>query len=281
MINGSESVWGKIDAGVPQGSVLGPLLFLIYINDLEDGIKSQIKFFADDTSLFSIVHDPNTSAVYLNRDLNLICQWACQWKMSFNPDPNKQAVQVLFSHNVRNQDHPKIYFNNIEITQVSEHKHPGLILDSKLSFATHVNEKLQIARKGIGIIKFLSHFLPIKTLDQIYKMYVRPHLDFCDVIFHTPKVLNSFDSSIHLNYLMNSIERIQYQAALAITGAWKGTNPNKTYEELGWESLTDRRWSRRLIRFYKIQNNYTPPYLKSPIPPPRTHLYGIRSGNVL
>ena len=117
VINGSESVWGKIDAGVPQGSVLGPLLFLIYINDLEDGIKSQIKFFADDTSFFSIVHDPNTSAVDLNRDLNLICQWAYQWKMSFNPDPNKQAVQVLFSHNVRNQDHPKIYFN-IEITSI-------------------------------------------------------------------------------------------------------------------------------------------------------------------
>ena len=85
MINDSESVWGKIDAGVPQGSVLRPLLFLIYINDLEDGIKSQIKFFADDTSLFSIVHDPNTSAVDLNRDLNLICQWAYQWTMSFNP----------------------------------------------------------------------------------------------------------------------------------------------------------------------------------------------------
>ena len=85
------------------------------------------------------------------------------------------------------RDHPNIYFNNIEITQVSEHKHLGLILDSKLSFATHVIEKLQIARKGIEIIKFLSRFLQIKTLDQIYKMYVRPHLDFCDVIFHIPK----------------------------------------------------------------------------------------------
>ena len=61
---------------------------------------------------------------------------------------------------------------------------------------------------------------------------------------------------------MNSIERIQYQEALAITGAWKGTNLNKIYEELGWESLTDRRWSRRLIHFYKIQNNYIPRYLK-------------------
>ena len=126
-------------------------------------------------------------------------------------------------------------------------------------------------------------------------MYVRRYLDFCDVIFLTPKILNSFDSSIHLNYLMNSIERIQYhlnylmnsieriqyQAALAITGAWKGTNLNKIYEDLSWESLTDRRWTRRLIHFNKIQNNYTPPYLKSPIPPPRTHQYRIRSGNVL
>ena len=80
---------------------------------------------------------------------------------------------------------------------------------------------------------------------------------------------------------MNCIERIQYQAALAITGAWKGTNLDKIYEQLGWESLTDRRWFRRLTYFYKIHNNYTPSYLKSPIPPPRTHLYGDRSDNDL
>ena len=67
MINGKNSDWGKINSGVPQGSVLGPLLFLIYINDLENGIKSSIKFFADDTSLFSIVKDPNTSAIELNQ----------------------------------------------------------------------------------------------------------------------------------------------------------------------------------------------------------------------
>ena len=79
---------------------------------------------------------------------------------------------------------------------------------------------------------------------------------------------------------MNTLERIQYHAALAITGTWKGTNLNKIYDELGWESLTDRRWSRRLFQFYKIQNNLTPPYLKTPIPPLRTHLLCIRSQNV-
>ena len=281
VINGSESEWGVIESGVPQGSVLGPLLFLIYINDLENGIKSEIKFFADDTSLFSIVHDENISADDLNHDLNLISQWAFQWKMSFNPDPNKQAVQVIFSHKACQSNHPKIYFNNIEVKQVSEHKHLGLILDHKLSFSTHINEKIQIARKGIGIIKYLSRYLSVNTLDQIYKMYVRPHLDFCDVIFHSPSIMSEFDSSIYLNFLMNLLEKTQYQAALAVTGTWKGTSLNKIYEELGWETLSDRRWSRRLIQFYKIHNNYTPTYLKSPIPPLRTHLYGIRSANVI
>ena len=82
---------------------LRSLTFLTYINDLEEGIKSEVKFFADDTSLFSIVRNPDTTADDLNHDLNLInqwaFQWAFQWKMSFNPDPNKQAIQLTFSHN--------------------------------------------------------------------------------------------------------------------------------------------------------------------------------------
>ena len=75
LLNGSESGWGIVESGVPHGSVLGPLLFLIYINDLENGIKSNINFFADDTSLFTIVKDPDISALELNHDLHLISQW--------------------------------------------------------------------------------------------------------------------------------------------------------------------------------------------------------------
>jgi len=281
VLNGSDSSWGMIEAGVPQGSVLGPLLFLIYINDLENGIKSHVKFFADDTSLFSIVREPNISAMELNHDLSLISRWAYQWKMSFNPDPNKQAVQIIFSRKKNKQFHPNIYFNNIEVKTVDNHKHIGFILDSKLTFASHILDKISAARKGLGIIKCLARFLSVKDLNMIFKMYIRPHLDFCDVIYHKPALTNPFDSSINLNYLMNTLERIQYQAALAITGTWKGTNLNKIYDELGWESLTDRRWSRRLFQFYKIQNNLTPPYLRDPIPPSRTHLFGQRSGNIL
>ena len=77
--------------GVLQGSILGPLLFLIYINDLAVDLSSNVKIFADDTSLFSVVHDVSASARELNGDLKKINKWAFQWKMSFNSDPSKQA----------------------------------------------------------------------------------------------------------------------------------------------------------------------------------------------
>ena len=83
---------GQIDvnAGVPQGLIVGPLIFLIYIYDLPNGLNSNVKPFADDTSLFSVVHNITDSAYLLNSDLSKINKWALQWKMSFNPDPTKK-----------------------------------------------------------------------------------------------------------------------------------------------------------------------------------------------
>ena len=91
VLNGMESDWGDTKSGVTQESVLAPLLFLIYINDLEKGIKSPVKFFADDISLFSIASDPKLSANELNHDLKLIEKWAFQWEMRFNP-----AEEIIF-----------------------------------------------------------------------------------------------------------------------------------------------------------------------------------------
>ena len=97
VLNGQTSEWRKIMSGVPQGSVLGPLLFLIYINDLPDVINSLCKIFADDKSLFSKVYDIHNSASKLNDDFEKISYWAYQWKMQFNPDPHKHANEVIFS----------------------------------------------------------------------------------------------------------------------------------------------------------------------------------------
>ena len=153
----------------PHGSVLGPLLFSIYINDLKKYIKSKINFFADDTMLFSIVHDPATTAAELNHDLDIITKWAHQWKMSFNPEPTKQAIEVLFSTRRTKVNHPPLFFNNSLILKKDSHKHLGLILDSKLAFTIHINEKIEIAKKFIGVLRYLSNYLPHKTLDQMYK----------------------------------------------------------------------------------------------------------------
>ena len=269
---------GIVESGVPQGSVLGPLLFLIYINDLEKGIKSNINFFADDTSLFSIVTGPTLSAVDLNHDLNLIGQRAHQWKMAFNPDPNKRAIELLFSRKINSPNHLSLYFNNQEVCRATDHKHLGLILDTKLTFTKHITHKISITRKGIGITKYMSSYAPKRALDKIYKIFVRPHLDYCDIIYHLPSLTNPSDSSINLNFMMQSLESTQYQTIL---GAWKRSCKISMYEELGWESLFERRWFRRLRQFYKIQNDLTTLYLKEAIPQPRTFLYGERPENVL
>ena len=93
-------------------------------------------------------------------------------------------------------------------------------------------------------------------------MHVRPHLDYCDFIFHIPALPNRNSNDINLNHQMNTLESIQYQAALGVTGAWKGTNRDKIYEELGWESLHNRRYFRRITQFYKIMNGLSPQYLR-------------------
>ena len=97
VLNGQTSQWRKIMSEIPKGSVLGPLLFLVYINDLPDGINSLCKVFAADTSHVSKVYDIHQSASNLNDDLEKISYWAYQWKIQFNRDPNKQANEVIFS----------------------------------------------------------------------------------------------------------------------------------------------------------------------------------------
>ena len=249
--------------------------------------------------------DPEKSARELNHDLEVINNWAKQWKMSFNPDPTKPAEEILFSHKRKPVVHPPLYFNGVEVKRVTEHKHLGLVLDPLLNFAAHFKEKISKARKGIGLIKLLRSYLPTHVLDQIYKMHVRPHLDYCDFIYHIPELLNKKNTyrdsheteddesnveddvvevfndiaensvkPMKMNYRMKELESVQYQAALAITGAWKGSSRVKIYNELGWESLHHRRYFRRITQFFKIMNGLTPQYLVDPIPMPRRHLFG-------
>ena len=121
-MNGQTSLWEPVLTGVPQGSILGPLLFLIYVNNLSKDLSS-VKLFADDTSIFSTVQDIKHSTDQLNRDLDLISNWARQWKMLFNPDPQKQVQEVIFSRKTIKAPHLSVVFNNVPVVQSSCQKH--------------------------------------------------------------------------------------------------------------------------------------------------------------
>ena len=224
--------------------------------------------------LFSIVKDPALSANNLNYDLDIIQQWGHQWKMEFNPDPTKQATELLFSCKKFSPNHLQLIFNGIAVAKVKDQKHLGLILDSSLSFEKHLNEKIIKAKNNVGILKHLSKFLPVKTLDQMYKALVRSHLDYYDIIYHIPFHQNQAPLGITLHSLMEKVERIQNQAALAVSGAWRGSSRSKLYEELGWETLSDM--CRRILHIHKIFNHKTPSYLNDKLPPKCSALF---SGN--
>ena len=126
-----------------------------------------------------------------------------------------------------------------------------MFLDSKLNFSGHINEKIKKAAKGINIIRKMNLSLPRSSLLTLYKSFARPHLDYSDVIYY------QHNNSI----LSDKIKSVQYNAVLAITGAIRGTSKERLYQQLGLESLSNRRWLRRMSYLYKIISTKSPPYL--------------------
>ena len=156
--------------------------------------------FADDTSIFSTVNCPKNPLLALNSDLKVINDWALQWKMLFNPDPNKQANEVIFSRKKIEQNHHPLTFNDSFVQIVSSQKHLGLILDQKLNFLKHTEDKISKANKGIGLLRKLYYFVPRDTLLSIYKSYIRPHLDYADVIYDQPQNMSFSDRRDKMNF---------------------------------------------------------------------------------
>ena len=203
ILNGQFSSWTSINAGVPRGSILGPLLFLIYINDLTDGLSSNAKLFADDTPLFSVIHDVDASANELNNDLYQINKWAFQWKMSFNPDPSKQAQEIIFSTKTKKICHPSLRFNNSIVSQSPYQKHLGIFFDARLNFEEHLKAVTTKVNRTIGLLRKLQKTLPRPALMTMYKAFVRPHLDYGDQIYD-----EAYNESFH-----EKLESVQYNAA--------------------------------------------------------------------
>ena len=286
ILNGVTSSWKPIMSGVPQGSILGPLLFLIFINDLPDNLICNPKLFADDVSLNAVMYDKDICTQNLRDDLSVLYDWSVKWKMVFNPDPTKPAETIIFT-NRKSSLYETFSYAGMDVQPVDFHKHLGFVLDSKMNYSNHLDETITKANKGIGVIKRLYHYLPRTALLQIYKSFIRPHLDYCDVIYHMPTYDDFYSTyysdrsktdPINTNFrFTNKVEAVQYNAALAITGCVRGTSREKLYTELGLTSLYDRRRFHRLSLFYKILNQLTPEYLRQFIPESVRRLQNTRT----
>ena len=152
--------------------------------------------------------------------------------MRFNPDPKKQANEVVFSRNITSNDSDTLTFNNSPVAIVESQKLLGLILDETLYFKCHIEEKITKTNKSVGPLKNMASYVQRKTLltadihIHVYKWYVSPHLDYADVVYDQPNNQSLWDR----------IESAQYNTCLAITGAIRGTRRERLYNELGLES---------------------------------------------
>ena len=245
-------------------SVLGPLLFLIYINDLPDGITSICKIFADNY-LFSKVLDINESKKKLNFDLEKTSEWAFQWKCILILIPINRLMKSYFLENQKSILIP-LSLSTIMILRRPYQKHLGIILDSKLDFNIHVDNNIKKCYRMIGIIKRLSVSVPRKALLANYKSFVRLHLDYRDILYDKPGN-------------QNFLNKFQYKACLEITGAIQGTSRQFFFDELGLHTLIERRWHGKLIFFYKIVSDLLSEYLYSYLKLPLQENYPLRSAS--
>ena len=189
------------------------------------------------------------SAKNLNDDLNRINDWAFHWKMSFNPDPNKHAQEVLLSRKIHKSSQPSLIFNNNTVTHSLTQEHLRMILDTKLDFQEHLKSIFSKVNKTISLLRKFNHILPRSPL--LEKSFIRPHVDYGNIIYD-----QAYNASFH-----QKLDPIQYNAILAITGAIRGTSKEKLYDELGLETLEKRRWYRKLRCFFKIFRYKYPKYL--------------------
>ena len=251
-LNGISSSWLPLKAGVPQGSVLGPLLFLLYINDIADGLQSNIHLFADDVVLYLAKKTIHEAIPTVQSDLNHIESWARQWVIKFSPTKSEMMVITR-----RKQDLPTnmINFCGSVLRRVDQHKHLGLFISQDLCWHSHIEMISNKASNRLLLLKRLKYVLDRHTLQILYKSFIRPLLEYASAVWDNCT-----------EYEKHKLESIQYKAALVVSGAMKGTGRTNLYEELAWETLESRRARRKLVIFHSMVYSYCPRHLQLLLP---------------
>ena len=230
---GEESNWKRVTSGIPQGSVLGPLLFVIYINDLPDAVSSTPYIFADDTKIFRIIKDESDEKS-LQDDLWKLEKWSSDWLLKFHPEKCKH-MRIGDSENICDY-----VLGNHDLQKIQTEKDIGVYVDNKLEFDVHISEKIKKASSMLALLRRTFQFLDKETFPQLYMALVRVHLES--------------QSSVWCPYkkkYIDSLEKVQRRATRMLPGM-----ADKEYEErlkiLQIPSLTYRRLRGDMLEVYKM-----------------------------
>ena len=196
-VNGSVPESAPVLSGIPQGNVLGPLLFVIYINDLPEAINSDSFLFADDTKVFREITSQD-DAFALQSDIDSLQHWSKKWLLQFHPDKCHVLTLGKFD-NIRYTHRYSIYEHELE--HVFEEKNLGVTFESDLKFDEHISAKVKKANAIVGLIRRTFSFLDCRMFKKLYTTFVRPHLEYAQAVW-----------SSHLKKNINIVENVQIRA---------------------------------------------------------------------
>ena len=231
VIDGSHSEWVHIDSGVPEGTVLGPLLFLLFINDLPNKITSTVRLFADDCVLYRSVEKPVDSEK-LQQDLDTLREWEKTWQMEFNAD-KCYVMKLTHSKNPSTYDYK---LGTTSLQETTNHTYLGVDITNDLRWNQHVNKITSSANRSLGFLRRNISACSRKTKVKAYATFLRPHLEYSSAVW---------DSYTHDQ--ISQIEAVQRRGARFVYNNYNyQSSPSAMLTSLEWDSLALRRKEHRL-----------------------------------
>lgn len=242
VLDGEESREVTVDSGVPQGTVLGPLLFLCHINDLPVTVKSQVRLFADDCLLYREIHTFNDH-IALQEDLKKLETWAQDWGMRFNA----KKCNIL---SIKKKSDFRYQLCGEILSDVTGSPYLGVTISNDLKWHDHISNKTKKANSVLGLLKRNLRYCPHNCKRTAYVTLVRPILEYAAIIWDP-----------HLKGDIDKIERIQHRAARFITGDYRTRQPGcvtAMLRNLQLPSLQSRRCETRLLFLFRVVEGLVP-----------------------
>ena len=227
---------------MPQGTVLGPLLFLLYINDLPENVKANVKLFADDCLLYKEINNISDGQD-LQNDLKALESWEYEWQMSFNADKcfiitaGTKITKINYEYKIHNQD----------LEKVPHRKYLGVTLSKDLSWKQHINNITKKSNKTLGFLRRNLHSCTHKVKEKAFTTLVRPSLDYASSCWDP-----------HIKEHIEELEKVQRRGTRFVFNNYKSRKPGcvtNMINTLQWEPLAHRRAKSRVTMLNKIRNN--------------------------